>query len=68
MSAEIFSAFLGWSRLQLKEIDDRTRKLPTMHNEFYPKSNVGGWLHLSRSEGSRRLIGGQGTAETAILG
>ena len=23
MSAEIFSAFLGWSRLQLKEIDER---------------------------------------------
>ena len=68
MSAEIFSAFLGWSRLQLKEIDDRMRKLPTMHNGFYPKSNVGSWLHLSRSEGSRRLIGGQGTAETAILG
>ena len=27
--------FLGWSRLQLEEIDRRTRKLLTMHKEFH---------------------------------
>ena len=34
------AAFLGWSKLQLEEIDRRTRKLLTMHNGFHPKSNV----------------------------
>ena len=31
------AAFLRWSRLQLEEIDRRTRKLLTKHNEFHPK-------------------------------
>ena len=60
------AAFLGYSRLQLKEIDRRTGKFLTVHNGFYPKSNVER-LFLSRSEGSRRLIGVQDTVETAIL-
>ena len=34
------AAFLGWSRLQLEEIDRRTRMLLTMHTGFHPKSNV----------------------------
>ena len=61
------AAFLGWSRLELEEIDRRTRKLLTMHNGFHPKSNVD-QMYLSRSEGGRGLIGVQETAETAILG
>ena len=61
------AAFLGWSRLQLEEIDRRTRKLLTMHNGFHPKSKVD-CLYLSRSEGGRGLIGVQDTVETAILG
>ena len=61
------AAFLGWSRLQVEDIYRRTRKLLTMHNRFHPKSNVNR-LYLSRSEGSRGLIGIQDTVETAILG
>ena len=38
-----------------------------MHNGFPPKSNVDR-LYLSRSEGSRGLIGVKNTVETAILG
>ena len=34
------AAFLGWSRLQLEEIDRRMRKLLTIHNGFHPKSNA----------------------------
>ena len=60
-------AFLGWSRLQLEEIDRKTRKLLTMHNGFHPKSNADR-LYLPRSEGGRGLIGVQDTVETAILG
>ena len=33
-------ASLGWSKLQLEEIDRRTRKLLIMNNGFRPKSNV----------------------------
>ena len=61
------AAFLGWSRLQLEEIDRRTRKLLTMHNGFHPKSNADR-LHISRSEGGRGLLGVQDIQETAILG
>ena len=61
------AAFLGWSRLQLEEIDRRMRKLLTMHNGFHPKSNVD-QLYLSRTEGGRGLIRVQGTPETAIWG
>ena len=63
------AAFLAWSRLQLEEIDMRTRKLLTMsmHNWFYPKSYVD-QLYLSRSEDDKELIGPQDTVETAILG
>ena len=50
------AVFLAWSRLQLEEIDRRTRKLLTMHNGFHPESNVDP-LNLSRSEGGRGLIG-----------
>ena len=38
-----------------------------MHNGFHAKSNVD-QLYLSRSEGSRGLIGAQDNVETAILG
>ena len=34
------AAFLGWPRLQLEEIDRRTRKLVTMHDGFHPESNA----------------------------
>ena len=63
------AAFSEWSRLQLGKIDMRTRKLLTMsmHNWFYPKSNVD-QLYLSRSEDDKELIGAQDTVETAILG
>ena len=38
-----------------------------MHNGFHPKNNID-QLFLLRSESSRRLIGVQDNAETAILG
>ena len=61
------AAFLGCSRLQLEEIDRRTRNLLILHNGFQPKSNVD-LLYLSRIEGGKRLIRVQDTVETAILG
>ena len=61
------AAFLGCSRLQLEEIDRRTRNLLILHNGFQPKSNVD-LLYLSRIEGGKGLIRVQDTVETAILG
>ena len=61
------AAFLGWSRLQLEEIDRRMRKLLTIHNGFHPKSNAD-QLFLSRSEGGRGLLWVHNTVETTILG
>ena len=61
------AAFLGWSRLQLEEINRRTRKLLTIHSGFLPKSNADR-LYLSRNENSRGLIGVQDTVERTILG
>ena len=61
------AAFLGWSRLQLEEIDRRMRKLLTIHNGFHPKSNAD-QLYLSRSEGGRGLLWVHNTVETTILG
>ena len=34
-----FAAFLEWSRLQLEEIDRRTRSLLTIYDGFHPKNN-----------------------------
>ena len=68
MSVERYSAaFLGCSRLQLEEIDIRTRNLLILHNGFEPKSNID-QLYLSQSEASKGLIRVKGTVETAILG
>ena len=60
-----YAAFLGWLRLQSEEIDRRTRKLLTMHNGFHLNVDQ---LYLSRSEGSRGLIGDQDIVEIVILG
>ena len=59
-------AFLGWSRLQLEDIERRQRKLVTIHNAFHPKSSIDR-IYLLRKEGRRGLIGVQDTVETAIL-
>ena len=40
ISGRYSEAFLGWLRLQLEEIDRKTRKLLTTRNGFQPKSNV----------------------------
>ena len=61
------AAFLGWSRFQLEEIDKRTRRLLTMQNGFHPKNNADR-LYLSRSDGSRGVIGVQDTVETSNFG
>ena len=42
--------FLKWTREEIKQMDQRTRKLMTMHKALHPWDEVA-WLCLSRKEG-----------------
>ena len=46
--------FLKWTRDELKQIDQRTRKLMTMHKALHPRDNVDR-LYVLRKEGERGL-------------
>ena len=47
-------AFLKWTREELKQMDQRTRKLMTMHKALHPRDDVER-LYVSRNEGGRGL-------------
>ena len=47
--------FLKWTREELKQMDERTRKLVTMHKVLHPRDDVDR-LYVSRKEGERGLI------------
>ena len=47
---------LKWNKNELQEIDRKTRKLMTINNELHPGSDIA-WLHVSRKNGGRGLIG-----------
>ena len=46
--------FLKWTRDELKQMDQRTRKLMTMHKALHPRNDVDR-LYVSRKEGGRGL-------------
>ena len=46
--------FLKWTREELKQMDQRTRKLMTMHKFLHPSVNVKR-LYVSRKDGGRQL-------------
>ena len=46
--------FLKWAREDLKQMDQRTSKLMTMHKALHPRDDVDG-LYVSRKEGGRGL-------------
>ena len=46
--------FLKWTRDELKQMDQRTRKLMTMHKTLHPRDGVDR-LYISRKEGGRGL-------------
>ena len=46
--------YLKWTRDELKQIDQRTRKLMTMHKALHPRDDVDR-LYVSRKEGGRGL-------------
>ena len=57
--------FLKWAREELKQMDQRTRKLMTMHKALHPRDDVDR-LYVSRKEGGRRLASIEHTVDASI--
>ena len=55
--------FLKWTREELKQMDQRTRKLMTMHKFLHPINDVN--RYVSRKEGGKRLTGMEGSVGTS---
>ena len=57
--------FLKWTREELKQMDQRTRKLMTMHKALHPRDDVDK-LYVSRKEGGRGLASIDDTVDASI--
>ena len=57
--------FLKWTRDELKQMDQRTRKLMTMHKALQPRDDVDR-LYVSRKEGGRGLAGIEESVDVSI--
>ena len=57
--------FLKWTREELKQMDQRTRKLMTMHKALHPRDGVDR-LYVSRKGGERGLAGIEDSVDASI--
>ena len=57
--------FLKWIRKELKQMDQRIRKLMTMHKAFHPRDDVDR-LYVSRKEGGRGIASIEDTVDASI--
>ena len=57
--------FLEWTRDELKQMDQRTRKLMTMHKALHPRDDVDR-LYVSREEGERGLASIEDSVDASI--
>ena len=57
--------FLKWTREELKQMDQRTRKLITMHKALHPRDDVDR-LYVSRKQGGRGLASIEDTVDASI--
>ena len=60
-----FGPFLKWTRDELKQMDQRTRKLMTMHKALHPEDDVDR-LYVSRKDGGRGLASIKDTVDASI--
>ena len=58
-------SFLKWTREELKQMDQRTRKLMTMHKALHPRDDVDR-LYVSRKEWGRGLANIEDTVDESI--
>ena len=56
---------LKWTRDELKQMDQRTRKLMTMHKALHPRDDVDR-LYVSRKEGGRGLASIEDSVDASI--
>ena len=56
--------FLKWTREELKQMDQRSRKLMTLHKALHHKDDVD--RHVSRKEGGRGLISNEDSVDSSI--
>ena len=57
--------FVKWTGEELKQMDQRTRKLMTMHKALHPRDNVGR-LYVSRKEEGRGLASIEDSVDASI--
>ena len=57
--------FLKWTREELKQMDQRTRKLMIMHKALHPRDDVDR-LYVCRKEGARGLASIEDTVDASI--
>ena len=57
--------FLKWTRDELKQMDERTRKIMIMHKALHPRDDVDR-LYVSRKEGGRGLASIEDPVDTSI--
>ena len=57
--------FLMWTWEKLKQMDQRTRKLMTMHKALHPRDDVDR-LYVSRKEGGRGLVSIEDPTDASI--
>ena len=57
--------FLKWTRYELKQIDQRTRKLMTMHKALHPRDNLDR-LYVSGKEAGRRIASVEYSVDESI--
>ena len=57
--------FLKWTRDELKQMDQRTRKLVTMHKALHPRDDVDR-LYVTRKEGGRGLASIEDSVDASI--
>ena len=60
-----FGPFLKRTRNELKQMDQRTRKLMTMHKALHPRDDVDR-LYVSRKEGGRGLVCTEDSVDASI--
>ena len=57
--------FLKWTKEELKQTDQRTRKLIIMFKALHSRDDVV-WVYVSRKEGGRGLAGIEDSVDTSI--
>ena len=57
--------FLKWTKEELKQMDQRTKNLMTMHKPLHPRHDVDK-LYVSRKEGGRRLASIEDSVDASI--